>query len=127
MFEAKASSSSMKGTPGSNENGKKGKKVKTADITAERKAMLRSELAGNTRAAIDPFLSHEGDIWQPVSKRRKTGPNKVADAKADTDGDTPAGGEGPGTTTPSESSTEPVTNSTAPTTTALVDYGSDSE
>ncbi|KAL5359371.1 CWC16 protein [Aspergillus floccosus] len=127
MFEAKASSSSMKGTSGSNENGKKGKKVKSADLMAERKAKLRSELAGNTRAAIDPFLSHEGDIWQPVSKRRKTGPNKGTDAKEDTDGDTPAESDSPGTTTLNESSTEPVPNSSAPTPTALVAYGSDSD
>ncbi|KAL4950194.1 CWC16 protein [Aspergillus filifer] len=51
---------------------KKSGKRKPADLVAERKAMFRSELAGNTRATIDPFLIDTNDSWEPeVKKRRK--------------------------------------------------------
>ncbi|PWY83676.1 DUF572-domain-containing protein [Aspergillus sclerotioniger CBS 115572] len=48
-----------------------GKRMKTADLVAERKAMFRSELTGNTRAVVDPFLSSDGSAWRPEVKRRK--------------------------------------------------------
>lgn len=42
-----------------------------ADFALERKNKLRQELSGNTRAAIDPFLSDE-KVWQPgFNVRRK--------------------------------------------------------
>lgn len=47
------------------------KAKKLADIAAERKATLREQLSGNTRAIIDPFLSHQ-KVWKPdIAKRRK--------------------------------------------------------
>lgn len=54
------------------DRGKRGTKSrKLADIAAERKASLREELSGNTRAIIDPFLSHER-VWKPdIAKKRK--------------------------------------------------------
>jgi coiled-coil domain-containing protein 130 len=36
----------------------------------DRKEVLQSQLAGNTRIATDPFL-REGDIWQPRVKRKR--------------------------------------------------------
>ncbi|KAK5452986.1 Protein saf4 [Exophiala xenobiotica] len=42
--------------------------VKLAKL--DRKEVLQSQLAGNTRIATDPFL-REGDIWQPRVKRKR--------------------------------------------------------
>lgn len=50
------------------------KRAKAGDAVASRKASLRSELSGNTRATVDPFLVDDADDpsgWQP-GKRRKT-------------------------------------------------------
>ncbi|PLB55362.1 DUF572-domain-containing protein [Aspergillus steynii IBT 23096] len=55
---------------------KHGKRPKTTNLLGDRKALLRSELTSNTRAAVDPFLSQDANTWQPESKRRKTAPNK---------------------------------------------------
>ncbi|KAK2761611.1 hypothetical protein FQN54_001439 [Arachnomyces sp. PD_36] len=65
-----AASSSSKHHP--HDHGKKGRKSKKpADIKAERKALLREKLSGNTKAVIDPFLSHER-VWKPdLAKKRK--------------------------------------------------------
>ncbi|KAE8356485.1 DUF572-domain-containing protein [Aspergillus coremiiformis] len=60
---------------GSTEKTQNGKRKKTTDPIAERKARFRSELRGNTRAAVDPFLNHNGCIWQPETKRRKPASN----------------------------------------------------
>lgn len=48
---------------------RKGKRLELADISA-RKEALREQFQGNKRAAIDPFLASDGDIWHPEIKRR---------------------------------------------------------
>jgi coiled-coil domain-containing protein 130 len=51
---------------------KKKKRKTAAETAAERKSLLQRELTGNTRAAIDPFLSDQR-VWQPeYTLRRKT-------------------------------------------------------
>ncbi|KAJ5168869.1 Coiled-coil domain-containing protein [Penicillium canariense] len=73
MFETNDSSSS----PGNEKHDKhkrKSRRTRTADLVAQRKASLRNELTGNTRAAVDPFLNDVGDeqeIWKPGVKRKK--------------------------------------------------------
>ncbi|KAL4874767.1 CWC16 protein [Aspergillus karnatakaensis] len=94
-------------------------KRKTADVVAERKALFRSELTGNTRAAVDPFLK-AGDTWEPELKRRK--PSMKAEGKKDGGGgDTQVASNGA-----LETLKEPATKSQGASN-ALVDYGSDSE
>lgn len=47
---------------------------RTKDVIAQRKASLRHELTGNTRAAVDPFLNDAGDdqdVWRPGAKRKR--------------------------------------------------------
>ncbi|KAJ6073124.1 hypothetical protein N7467_011209 [Penicillium canescens] len=54
------------------------KRAKAADLVASRKASLRSELSGNTRATIDPFLVDDPDDpngWQPGKKRKIVEPS----------------------------------------------------
>lgn len=77
LFESNKPAS--KPSPLSSENSKKdnnniskrGKtRSKATNISAERKALLHQELSGNTRAAIDPFLS-DVKVWQPGTKKRK--------------------------------------------------------
>ncbi|KAL4797679.1 CWC16 protein [Aspergillus venezuelensis] len=73
MFDDANPSASAAGTGYSRQkDAKKNGKRKPADLVEERKAMFRSELAGNTRATIDPFLNDTNDSWEPeVKKRRK--------------------------------------------------------
>jgi coiled-coil domain-containing protein 130 len=52
------------------DRGKRGQKPTAAELDAENKARLSQRLSGNTRAAIDPFLS-SGQAWQPTVKRKK--------------------------------------------------------
>ncbi|KAL1847027.1 Protein saf4 [Paecilomyces lecythidis] len=103
--------------PKSTDQGKKGRKLKAADVVAERKALLRNELSGNTRAAVDPFLTGES-VWQPEIKKRKA-------AKQTSDGGSM---ESPVKVTPANekavSETPAERQSAVP---ALVDYGSDSD
>ncbi|EAW06677.1 Saf4/Yju2 family protein [Aspergillus clavatus NRRL 1] len=104
-------------------SGKKdSKRVKAADALADRKAQFRSALTGNTRAAVDPFLVHDGSAWRPDVKRRKTASSKVADGArepeqvgADVDGQA------------SLASDERPVEVRPPAATALVNYGSDSD
>ncbi|KAF7118347.1 hypothetical protein CNMCM5793_007861 [Aspergillus hiratsukae] len=56
---------------------------KRAETPAERKALFRSELTGNTRAAVDPFLNQDGSVWRPEVKRRKTTSTKGVDTADD--------------------------------------------
>ena len=47
---------------------------RAADQAAQRKASLRHELTGNTRAVVDPFLNDPGDgadVWRTGLKRKK--------------------------------------------------------
>lgn len=88
MFESKGSAVAA----GSSRSGKAGHGRRMADVLAQRKETLRNELAGNTRAVMDPFLNSEG-AWQTGIKRRKPA-NKVvstekesAEKEADVAGD----------------------------------------
>lgn len=76
MFESMTSSSSSltkrTATAASGKLEKRNKRPKTANLIAERKAALRNELTGNTRAVVDPFLNNnDGSEWQPGIRRRK--------------------------------------------------------
>ncbi|KAL4820466.1 CWC16 protein [Aspergillus spinulosporus] len=107
-------------------------KRKPADMVAERKALFRNELAGNTRAAVDPFLNGTEDsahIWEPDVKKRKT-PGKANGKKAE------EGATGGGSDTQAKGAKSdvlegqekvPETKQSASQAVALVDYGSDSE
>ncbi|KAL2870938.1 Saf4/Yju2 family protein [Aspergillus lucknowensis] len=97
-------------------------KRRAADLVAERKALFRSELTGNTRAVVDPFLN-DASGWEPGVKKRKAlgkiegrkGSNSVPDGGSQTGSGealqeaTENGEKGPGVSV------------------ALVAYGSDSE
>jgi hypothetical protein len=58
------------------DRGKRGKKITAAELEAENKARLSQRLSGNTRAAMDPFLSSE-QAWLPTAKRRKADLNPI--------------------------------------------------
>jgi coiled-coil domain-containing protein 130 len=99
---------------------KRKRKLKSEALVDQRKALLSSELRGNTRAVIDPFLNEGTKAWQPaLLKTRKSRDRKMID-KLPTKGEsvvdesehTPAGQDA---TIVTESST------------TLVAYGSDSE
>ncbi|RAL17301.1 Saf4/Yju2 family protein [Aspergillus homomorphus CBS 101889] len=45
--------------------------IKAGSALEQRKALFRSELRGNTRAAMDPFLSSDASQWRPGIKKRK--------------------------------------------------------
>ncbi|KAL3450033.1 CWC16 protein [Aspergillus insuetus] len=96
-------------------------KRKAADLVAERKAAFRSELTGNTRAAVDPFLN-DGDGWQAGIKKRKAvvkGEWKKENGHV-ADGDPQAA-----STVTVQKVEESEDRNLGPS--ALVDYGSDSE
>ncbi|KAL6230787.1 hypothetical protein BDW75DRAFT_58018 [Aspergillus navahoensis] len=107
-------------------------KRKTADLVAERKALFRSELAGNTRAAIDPFLNGIEDsahVWEPEVKKRKM-PGKIEGKKAEegaTGGGTDTQAKSNMSDVPQDREEVPETKQSALEAVALVDYGSDSE
>lgn len=109
----KSQTPSSKSLNAKNEKSKKhGRRRKTVDLLAERKTAFRNELTGNTRAAVDPFLSTTDEsVWQPeVKRRRVTKPyGKSAEKK------------GPATFEP-----PPIETGKSSGTAALVDYGSDS-
>lgn len=72
MFDTGSRSSAAK-----EKETRNGKRLKPADLVAERKAALRSELNGNTRAAVDPFIiSTTEDPWHGVKKRKLPPPTK---------------------------------------------------
>ncbi|KKK12349.1 hypothetical protein ARAM_005698, partial [Aspergillus rambellii] len=97
---------------------KKGKRMKAAaDLLEQRKAQFCSELSGNTRAAVDPFLNHDANLWQPEVKRRKT-QSKAADPR---ETDQVERVDGPDTASLAEETEK------NPSTSALVAYGSDSD
>jgi coiled-coil domain-containing protein 130 len=52
------------------DRGKRGKKLTPAELDAQNKARLAQKLSGNTRAAVDPFLSSE-HVWQPSVRRKR--------------------------------------------------------
>lgn len=118
MFESKSSSSTPAAGPGRAAKGRNGRRAE--DLLAQRKESLRNELAGNTRAVVDPFLNN-GDAWQTGIKRRKTANKLVPVDKDDIptiDKSASVAGE---TSLPDEMSTP------AQKPAALVAYDSDSE
>ena len=59
------------------DGGKRGKKLKAADLLAQRKSHFQEQLRGNTRAAVDPFLGGD-EAWKPAPKvRQQMEPPKV--------------------------------------------------
>ncbi|KAF7593952.1 hypothetical protein BBP40_010459 [Aspergillus hancockii] len=126
MFESKGGSKSATDLHG---EAKSGKRKKTADIVAERKAMFRSELTGNTRAAVDPFLNHDGSIWQPEVKRRKAALNKADTNKTEAQNKGSPGTEDRTSSAPNVPLTEvnETPSKTPESLTPLVAYTSDSE
>ncbi|KAF9889235.1 hypothetical protein FE257_007548 [Aspergillus nanangensis] len=135
MFEPGTSTSSGKGGesgPGSGRrSGKRSKKPRAADVLAERKALFRSELSGNTRAAVDPFLSSSGDPWRPEIKRRKAGvPDRGDESHNKVAGNGDTGVAGNVSTLPSNGSSvdeQGIVNKPTVAGATLVDYASDSE
>ncbi|KAL3460294.1 CWC16 protein [Aspergillus heterothallicus] len=120
-----ASASSSLGS-GSGDDGKivKGKngKRKAADLVAERKALFRNELTGNTRAAVDPFLN-EADGWQAGVKKRKAFAIKVEGKRENKREAADSPSAFPSETVQKARVGEPKN----PAVSTLVDYGSDSE
>ena len=57
-------------------------RTRKADLLADRKSAFRHELTGNTRAAVDPFLS-TGSVWQPEIKRRKAAKSQKTEEKTE--------------------------------------------
>ncbi|PYI05422.1 DUF572 domain protein [Aspergillus sclerotiicarbonarius CBS 121057] len=98
---------------------KDGRRTKAEALAEERKAIFRSELTGNTRAVVDPFLSSDGSEWRPEVKRRKLAPGSKS-------GDAKDVGESPATGSEGEKSTGEATETPRPMA-GLVDYTSDSE
>ena len=98
---------------------KSGRRPKTADVLAGRKAAFHHELTGNTRAAVDPFLSTgtaDENVWQPETKRRRVTGNKSVSTSIPKDKD-------------ESKDNHAESKEAAPTpgaSFALVDYGSDS-
>lgn len=130
MFKSQHSPSLQRHVAGSTkhrDHGKKSKRSKKpADIAAERKASLREQLSGNTRAIIDPFLSHE-KVWKPdLSKKRKAGKPSSSPNKEGSNDDTGNDNESNGITksgmTAQGGNGQPGNGDTA-----LVFYGSDSD
>lgn len=120
MFH-QSSWSLSKTSGGVHDKTRKNGKRKTADLIAERKASFRSALAGNTRAAVDPFLNGD-NVWEPGVKKRKVSGKTEGRRTIErgTDGD-------PQSTTSDVSEMPDTTEKSQVTPTALVDYGSDSE
>ncbi|KAJ5155148.1 hypothetical protein N7492_007951 [Penicillium capsulatum] len=75
MFESRLRNGSKSETRGKSDHGNtKPRASRTTDRATERKVSLRNELTGNTRAAIDPFLSDAGDnqrIWKAGVRRKQ--------------------------------------------------------
>lgn len=149
MFEKKPTSSpSPLSSSRDKKHGGSGKRLKSEALAAERKALLTSELRGNTRAALDPFLNEGQITWQPTTllKTRKmqtptprdqvqaerggngettcstSEQNPMTEAVAVPDEKQPPAGQAVTTTT-----TTTTTKATPALSTALVAYGSDTE
>ncbi|KAJ0419458.1 CWC16 protein [Aspergillus carlsbadensis] len=99
----------------------KGGKRKVAELVAERKAAFRSELRGNTRAAVDPFLN-EGGGWQAGGKKRRAVGKREGKKEDDREADGESQAPSTGTVQKAEESEDQNLGASA-----LVDYGSDSE
>lgn len=75
MFDANisepVSSRTKQPKPLHKHDARRSKKLKSEAAVAERKALLKSELRGNTRAVLDPFLNDDKKAWQPEILKRK--------------------------------------------------------
>jgi coiled-coil domain-containing protein 130 len=129
MFESRGVATEKKSATDPDSKSKSGKRRKTADLVAERKAVFRSELTGNTRAAVDPFLSLDGNIWQPEVKRRKMASDKAELNKKETQNKEGSDSENRTSFARNEPSTEAneTPSKTPESTTPLVAYASDSD
>ncbi|CAG8892374.1 unnamed protein product [Penicillium egyptiacum] len=111
MFEQQAEKPARKTGP-EEKKSRSSRRPRKDDLVATRKASLRRELAGNTRAVIDPFLVDDADnqnAWrQPSIKKRKIVASSTPSLREDPSG------------------TELDSSAVAPTP-ALVSYPSDSE
>ncbi|PKY03074.1 DUF572 domain protein [Aspergillus campestris IBT 28561] len=101
---------------------------RSKDKRARSRTQLQSELTGNTRAAVDPFLATDDSEWRPEIKRRKpnhtsrlaatntaTSPGAQTDAEAE---QRASGSDNTDKDASGEKQAGPV---------ALVDYASDSQ
>ncbi|KAJ5720585.1 uncharacterized protein N7483_008519 [Penicillium malachiteum] len=129
MFEqaGKKSSDSQK----RDKHSRKTRRDDEADRISKRKASLRHELTGNTRAVVDPFLNDVGenqDIWKlGVKRKRPASPAIKSDAEADADA-TDSSTEKTSKSSPVEDCSEKKYNGPpAGPTPALVSYASDSD
>ncbi|KAJ5845700.1 hypothetical protein N7534_009369 [Penicillium rubens] len=88
MFEQQAENPARK--TGSEEKKSHSKRLRKDDLVATRKASLRRELVGNTRAVIDPFLVDAGNqnVWKPSIKKRKTVASSTPSLREDPSGST---------------------------------------
>ncbi|KGO74780.1 CWC16 protein [Penicillium italicum] len=109
MFEQREEKPSGKIGPGEKKS-RSSRRPRKDDPVETRKASLRRELAGNTRAIIDPFLvdTDNKNAWQPSIKKRKAVASSIPSLRED-----PSGTE--------------VDSSTVVPTPALVSYDSDPE
>ncbi|OJJ30343.1 hypothetical protein ASPWEDRAFT_32533 [Aspergillus wentii DTO 134E9] len=129
MFETKGSSSALQRSTESDRHGKskRARPPKPADQLAQRKASFRNELTGNTRATVDPFLTHAETAWRPEVKRRKVVATKpVVVSKEQNEHQRPDRADN-NEASPVEDSTGVSTTKGSAVPAALVDYGSDSE
>ncbi|KGO42936.1 CWC16 protein [Penicillium expansum] len=109
MFEQREEKPAGSTGPGEKKS-RSSRRPRKDDMAETPKASLRRELAGNTRAIIDPFLVDADDknSWQPSIKKRKTAASSTPSLREDPSG------------------TEVDSSAVAPTP-ALVSYASDSE
>ncbi|CRG90794.1 Coiled-coil domain-containing protein 130 [Talaromyces islandicus] len=93
-------------------------KLKSEVVAADRKALLSSELRGNTRAVVDPFLNEGAKAWQPAQlKARGIRDKRGVEAKVEAHEKEQNG--------KTESAAQDSVQVNTPT--ALVAYGSDSD
>ncbi|KAJ5513558.1 hypothetical protein N7463_003110 [Penicillium fimorum] len=71
MFEQPSETPTRKTGPG-DKKPRSSKRPRKDELAATRKASLHRELAGNTRAIVDPFLVDDAEnAWQPRIKKKK--------------------------------------------------------
>lgn len=100
---------------------------RTASLISQRKAALRHELTGNTRAVVDPFLAAGVDdegAWQPSTKKRKVVSSMTPEKSGN--GNNEALDEGSAHCNTELRSASEI-SATTPTTPALVSYTSDTD
>ncbi|PLN77254.1 CWC16 protein [Aspergillus taichungensis] len=94
----------------------------STDKRSRSRTQLQSELTGNTRAAVDPFLATDDSEWRPEIKRRK--PNNASRLAATSTATSPDA-EQP--TSASDTTDKIASGEKQAGPVALVDYASDSQ